>query len=86
MISLGQAYQDNQAVLKYQLEVQGLKVAEKLVQHAPRPVVVYTQADGGGSSALSTLVVAQILPAIFKEAHENGHPIQLPAWGGAKQE
>lgn len=86
LISLGQAYRDNQAVLKYQLEVQGLKVAERLVQQAPRPVVVNTQADSG-SSALSTLVLAQLLPDVLKESREgNGHQIQLPAWGGAKQE
>lgn len=85
LVSLGQAYQDNQAVLKYQLEVQGLKVAEKLVQQAPRPLVVNTQADGG-SSALSTLVLAQILPDMLKESRENGHPLQLPAWGNTKQE
>ena len=63
--SLGQSYQDNQAVLRYQLELQGLQVAEKLLHSAPRPVVVNSQGDQG-SGALSTLVLAQLLPEFLE--------------------
>jgi regulator of protease activity HflC (stomatin/prohibitin superfamily) len=65
--SLGQSYQDNQAVLQYELQLQTLRVAEKLLHRAPRPVVVNSQAEGG-ASALSTLLMAQILPDIMKQA------------------
>ena len=82
--SLGQSYHDNQAVLKYQLEVQGLQVAEELLQNAPRPVMVNSQGEQG-DSALSTLVLAQILPGLMKgngsEAPSNQGPrLQMPNW------
>jgi regulator of protease activity HflC (stomatin/prohibitin superfamily) len=57
---LGKAYQENQAVLQYELARRRLQVAEQLVQHAPRPVLVRT--EGGESSALSTLLLARMLP------------------------
>jgi hypothetical protein len=44
-------------------------VAEKLIQQAPRPVMINSQAEEG--SALSTLLMAQILPEIMKQA-QNG--------------
>ena len=72
-------YQDNQAVLQYQLEMQGLTVAEKLLQDAPRPLLVNNQANGE-SSALSTLLLAQILPEMMKQSpHSNGYT-QMPDW------
>jgi len=61
---LGQAYQDNRAVLSYELARRRLQVAERLVQRAPRPVVV--QGQGGDQSALSTLVLAQVLPHLLQ--------------------
>jgi regulator of protease activity HflC (stomatin/prohibitin superfamily) len=64
MKSLGKSYQDNRAVLQYQLHMRGLQVAEELLQHAPRPVVVNSRGEDG--SALSTLLLAQILPDIMK--------------------
>lgn len=82
LVSLGQSYQDNQAVLKYQLEMQGLEVAEKLMENAPRPLIVNSQAEAG-SSPLSTLLLAQILPDIMKsskENKENGHNLTMPKW------
>ena len=81
LTSLGQSYQDNQAVLKYQLELQGLEVAEKLLQEAPRPLLVNSQSDSG-SSPLSTLVLAQILPDLMKEAQAqpNGDHLTMPGW------
>jgi regulator of protease activity HflC (stomatin/prohibitin superfamily) len=57
---LGKAYRDNWAVLQYELSVRRLEVAEKLVLSAPRPVVV--RSEGGDQSALSTLMLAQMLP------------------------
>lgn len=57
---LGQAYQDNRAVLQYELALRRLRVAETLMQHAPRPIVV--RSEGADQSALSTLLLAQLLP------------------------
>lgn len=74
--SLGQAYQDNQAVLKYQLELEGLQVAEELLQNAPRPLLVNSQGDQG-SSALSTLILARILPNLLDGERGHGDHGQL---------
>lgn len=71
LISLGQAYQDNQAVLKYELRLRALQVAKKLLEQAPRPVVVNSQA-GEGSSALSTLLLAEILPGVLGRGDGRG--------------
>lgn len=60
---LGQAYQDNRAVLQYELARRRLQVAEVLMSKAPRPVVVRSQE--GEQSALSTLVLAQMLPKLL---------------------
>ncbi len=76
LMSLGQSYQDNQAVLKYQLEMRGLEVAEALMQSAPRPLLLNSQGEGE-SSALSTLLLAQILPELMKQ---NENPINMPDW------
>jgi vacuolar-type H+-ATPase subunit H len=69
MTSLGESYQDNRAVLQYQLHMRGLEVAEELLQHAPRPVVINSQEKEG--SALSTLLMAQILPQIMQQSDAN---------------
>ena len=66
---LGQAYQDNRAVLQYELARRRLVVAETLMRNAPRPILV--QGGGGDQSALSTLVLAQLLPDLVKPA-QNG--------------
>lgn len=57
---LGQAYRDNRAVLQYELARKRVAVGERLMQHAPRPVIV--QGDGAENSALSTLLLARMLP------------------------
>jgi regulator of protease activity HflC (stomatin/prohibitin superfamily) len=68
--SLGQAYQDNKAVLHYELERRRLEVAEQLLLHAPRPVLVNSKT--GESSALSTLLLAQLLPDVLRQTKANG--------------
>ncbi len=64
--SLGKSYQDNRAILQYQLHMRGLEVAQNLVQQAPRPLVVNDQSQGG-SSALSTLLLAHLLPETIQK-------------------
>ena len=76
LMSLGQSYQDNQAVLRYQLELRGLEVAEKLMESAPRPVLVNAQGDGE-TSVLTTLVVARIWPDILAKGQGNGDQVNL---------
>lgn len=73
LTSLGKSYQDNQAVLHYELELRRLEVAKKLLTSVPRPLVVNSQSEEG--SALSTLLLAQLLPDIMNHAqtHRNGH-------------
>jgi hypothetical protein len=62
------------------LELQGLNVAEKLSKHAPRPILVNSIAETA-SSPLSTLLLANILPEVMKQAG-NGDRLQLniPGW------
>jgi hypothetical protein len=72
---LGQAYQDNRAVLQYELALRRLQVAEQLVRNAPRPIVI--RSEGGDNSALSTLLLARLLPQALdseKPASVNGAP------------
>lgn len=63
---LGKAYQDNRAVLRYELALRQLEVASMLMSHAPRPLLMRTDANEG-SSALSTLMIAQMLPEIAQQ-------------------
>ncbi|HLR28635.1 MAG TPA: hypothetical protein VK086_08085 [Ruania sp.] len=63
---LATAYQDNRAVLGYELARRSLEVGT-LAGSAPRPVVVHTDAASGDHSALSTLLLAQFLPQIGAE-------------------
>jgi regulator of protease activity HflC (stomatin/prohibitin superfamily) len=71
---LGKAYKENQAVLQYELARRRLQVAEELVQNAPRPVLVRT--ESGESSALSTLLLARMLPDVVQP---NGHTSPRPS-------
>src|SRR5699024_2243515 len=64
---LATAYQDNRAVLGYVLARRTLEVGTTLAGSAPRPVVVHTDAASGDHSALSTLLLAQLLPQIGAE-------------------
>ncbi|GIE76247.1 hypothetical protein Aph02nite_21970 [Actinoplanes philippinensis] len=60
---LAQAYRDNRAVLQYELALRRLEVGAELAGKAPQPVVVRTDGDGGAdTSALATLLAAQLLP------------------------
>ncbi len=63
---LGEAYKDNRAVLRYQLATRRLQVAQELVRHAPRPVLVHS--DGEGQSTLGTFLLAQMLPQLTRGA------------------
>ncbi|MCY9785017.1 SPFH domain-containing protein [Nocardiopsis sp. EMB25] len=62
---LATAYRDNRAVLEYELARRRLDVGAALAERAPRPVVVQTETGSGDSSALSTLLTAQLLPRVL---------------------
>lgn len=71
---LADSYRDNRAVLQYELARRRLDVGAKLAENAPQPLVVRTQ-QGSGDSALSTLLLAQLLPRISAgqiSANHNG--------------
>ena len=61
---LATAYRDNRAVLEYELARRRLDVGANLAENAPRPVIVHTDAGSGETSALSTLLMAQLLPQL----------------------
>lgn len=61
---LGQAHRDNRAVVQYELARRRIEVGERLMRHAPRPVLV--SGDEGDSSALSTLLLARLLPQLVE--------------------
>jgi regulator of protease activity HflC (stomatin/prohibitin superfamily) len=65
---LAASYRDNRAVLQYELARRRLDVGAKLAESAPQPLVVRTQ-PGTGDSALSTLLLAQLLPRISANAN-----------------
>ncbi|MBB6343876.1 SPFH domain-containing protein [Nonomuraea muscovyensis] len=72
---LAESYRDNRAVLQYELARRRLDVGAKLAENAPQPLVVRTQ-QGAGDSALSTLLLAQLLPRISAgqiSGNHNGH-------------
>lgn len=72
---LGKAYKDNRAVLQYELTQRRLQVAEMLVRNAPRPILVHSQ--GGDQSAISTLMLAQLLPDMVRP-----EPLPAPTGNG----
>ncbi|MEU5838317.1 SPFH domain-containing protein [Streptomyces diacarni] len=73
--TLAQAYRDNRAVLQYELARRRLDVGAVLAGKAPQPVVLRTDGSAGGdTSALATLLAAQLLPGLH----------QLPS-GGAPE-
>ncbi len=74
---LGQAYRDNRAVLQYELARRRVQVGEQLLQHAPRPLLV--RGEAGDPSALSTLILAQLLPQMTR----NGATFALHRSDGA---
>jgi len=66
---LGTSYRDNRAVLQYELAVRRLEVAAMLARSAPRPLVVHS--SEGESSAVSTLLLAQLLPKALEQNNSN---------------
>ncbi len=62
---LGPAYRDNRPVLHYEIARRRLQVGAELVEHAPRPILV--RGETSESSALSTLLLAQLLPSVVAE-------------------
>ncbi len=77
---LGQAHRDNRAVVRYELAHRRIEVGEQLARSAPRPVLV--GGEGGDYSALSTLVLAQLLPQL---AANNSPQKILPERGDQSQ-
>ncbi|MCF6474791.1 SPFH domain-containing protein [Nonomuraea sp. MG754425] len=71
---LAESYRDNRAVLQYELARRRLDVGAKLAESAPQPLVVRTQ-QGQSDSALTTLLLAQLLPRISgtETGQPNGH-------------
>jgi hypothetical protein len=49
-------------VVRYELARRRVEVGEKLMQRAPRPVLI--RGEGGEHSALSTLILARLLPQL----------------------
>jgi regulator of protease activity HflC (stomatin/prohibitin superfamily) len=72
---LGHSYKDNQALLQYELMGRRLEVAEKLIRHAPRPVIV-KQKEGAENTAVSTLILAQILPELMERDRRTVQPAE----------
>jgi len=68
---LGQSHRDNRAMVQYELALRRVEVGERLMQHAPRPLLV--RGDGGESSPLSMLLLARMLPQL---ADNNGAPLE----------
>jgi regulator of protease activity HflC (stomatin/prohibitin superfamily) len=64
--SLGESYRDNRAVLQYELALRKLRVAETLVRHSPRPLLI--NGEGQETSVLSTLLLAHLLPELTEDA------------------
>ncbi|QDO90201.1 SPFH domain-containing protein [Ornithinimicrobium ciconiae] len=71
---LATAYRDNRAVLGYELARRRLDVGANLAENAPRPVIVHTDAGSADNSALSTLLMAQLLPQIQAGAASRSRP------------
>ncbi|TMR98154.1 SPFH domain-containing protein [Nonomuraea basaltis] len=71
---LAESYRDNRAVLQYELARKRLDVGAKLTENAPQPLIVRTQ-QGQADSALTTLLLAQLLPRISGTGtgQVNGH-------------
>ncbi|MCB8945357.1 MAG: SPFH domain-containing protein [Ardenticatenaceae bacterium] len=74
---LGKSYQDNWAVLQYELALHRLQVAEVLASEAPRPVLVHSEGNGD-SSALSMLMMAQLLPQMMGQQQRQSLPQPPP--------
>lgn len=73
MRRLAESYRDNRAMLHYDLAQRRIDVGATLAESAPTPVVIKMAGGTGDSSALSTLMLAQMLPQIT-----NGRRPSLP--------
>jgi regulator of protease activity HflC (stomatin/prohibitin superfamily) len=73
---LGQSHRDNRAIVQYQLARRQVEVGEQLLRHAPRPVLV--RGEGGEQSALSTLILAQMLPQLLSGGAGHSNGVALP--------
>jgi regulator of protease activity HflC (stomatin/prohibitin superfamily) len=62
---LGQTHRDNRAVVQYELARRRVEVGERLMQRAPRPFLI--RGEGGEQSALSTLILARLLPQLTSD-------------------
>ena len=69
---LGQSHRDNRAMVQYELALRRVEVGERLVQHAPRPLLV--RGGGGESSPLSTLLLARMLPQLTQDGSSEALP------------
>ncbi|MCP4358857.1 MAG: SPFH domain-containing protein [Chloroflexi bacterium] len=78
---LGRSYKDNQAVLQYQLAVRRLDVAERLVQEAPRPIIV-NHSPKSDDPTLSTLLLANLLPEVMEDGNSRVTAVRPPRVGG----
>lgn len=67
---LGQAHRDNRAIVQYELARRRVEVGERLLRGAPRPLVV--RGDSSEQSALSTLILARMLPDLASNDGESG--------------
>ena len=56
----------HRAMVQYELARRRVEVGERLVQYAPRPLLV--RGDGGETSLLSTLLLARMLPQLADNA------------------
>ncbi|WEV78776.1 SPFH domain-containing protein [Janibacter cremeus] len=83
---LATAYRDNRAVLEYELAQRRLDVGATLAEHAPRPVIVHTDAGSGDTSALSTLLMAQLLPQVSGEGSTHRTIRQSGSGSGGQQQ
>ena len=54
----------NRKIAPAVLRGSALALAATLAEDAPRPVIVHTDAGSGDTSALSTLLMAQLLPQL----------------------
>ncbi|MUL42995.1 SPFH domain-containing protein [Streptomonospora sp. PA3] len=79
---LATSYRDNRAVLRYELARRRLDVGATLAEHAPQPVVVRTDGQSGDASALSTLLLAQLLPDLGSGRRDRGNGVRRAVGSG----
>lgn len=75
---LGRSHRDNRAVVHYELARRRVEVGERLMQKAPRPLLM--QGQSGDSSALSILMLARMLPQFTSNGGEQSHEDQPREW------